>query len=80
MGTLVLHFILSNIFRSVCNSLSEEIFIEELICWTDLFISLSWIKAVNQEFKLFVQNKVFKIREGVKASETIATLRKTPKI
>ena len=33
-------------------TLSEEIFIEEFICWTDSFISLSWIKAVNQEFKL----------------------------
>ena len=62
------NFILSNLIRSVYNSLSEEIFIEELICWTDSFISLSWIKAVNQEFKLFVQNRVIKIRESVKPS------------
>ena len=34
----------------------------------DPFISLSWIRAVNQEFKLFVQNKVIKIRENVNAS------------
>ena len=32
-------FILSNLIRSVYNSLTEEIFIEELICWTDSFIS-----------------------------------------
>ena len=46
------NFILSNLIRSVYNSLSEEIFIEKLIFWADSFISLSWIKAVNQEFKL----------------------------
>ena len=62
------NFILSNLIRSVYNSLSEEIFIEELICWTGAFIWLSWIKAVNQEFKLFVQNRVIKIRESVKPS------------
>ena len=48
---LLWNFILANLIRSVYNLLSEEIFIEELICWTDSFISLSWIKAVNQEFK-----------------------------
>ena len=63
------NFILSNLIRSVYNSLSEEIFIEKLIFWADSFISLSWIiKAVNQEFKLFVQNRVFKIWETVKPS------------
>ena len=62
------NFILSNLVRSVHNSLSEEIFIEELICWTDSFISVSWIKAVNQEFKLFVQKRVIKIRKSVKPS------------
>ena len=33
-----------------------------------LIISLSLIKAVNQEFKSFVQNRVIKIRESVKPS------------
>ena len=59
---LLENFILPNLIRSVYNWLSEEIFIEELICWTDSFILLSWIKAVYQELKLFVQNRVIKIR------------------
>ena len=59
---LLENFILPNLICSVYNSLSEEIFIEELICWTDSFILLSWIKAVYQELKLFVQNRVIKIR------------------
>ena len=61
------NFIFSNLIRSVYNSLSEEIFIEELICWTGSFISLSWVKE-DREFKLFVQNRVVKIRESVKPS------------
>ena len=62
------NFILLNLIRSVYNPLSEEKFIEELIYWTDSFISLSWIKGVNQEFKLFVQNRAIKIRQSVKPS------------
>ena len=62
------NFILSNLIRSVYSSVSEEIFIEGLICWTESFVSLSRIKAVNQEFILFVQNRVIKIRESVKPS------------
>ena len=46
----------------------EEIAIEEIICWTNSFISLSWIRAVNQEFRFFVQNRVIKIRENVNPS------------
>ena len=60
--------ILSSLIRVVYNSLHEEIAIEDFFCWTDSFISLSWIRAVNQEFKLLVQNRVIRIRENVNAS------------
>ena len=46
--------ILSSLIRVVYNSLREEITIEEIFCWADSFISLSWIRAVNQEFRLSV--------------------------
>ena len=62
------NFILSNLICSVYNSISAEIVIKEITCWTDSFISLPWIKAVNQEFKSFVQNRVIKILEIVKPS------------
>ena len=60
--------ILSSLIRVVYNSLHEEIANGEIFCWTDLFISLSWIRAFNQEFKLFVQNRFIKISENVNAS------------
>ena len=46
--------ILSSLIRVVYNSLREEITIEEIFCWADSFISLSWIRAVNQELRLSV--------------------------
>ena len=59
--------ILSSLIRVVYNLLHEIVAIEDIFCWTDSFISLSWIEAVNQKFKLFVQNRVIKIRENVNA-------------
>ena len=45
--------------------LHEEIAIKEIFCWAYSFVYLSWIRAVNQEFKLFVQNRVIKIRADI---------------
>ena len=59
--------ILLSLIRVVYNLLHEIVAIEDIFCWTDSFISLSWIEAVNQKFKLFVQNRVIKIRENVNA-------------
>ena len=56
------------LIRVVFNSLCEEIAIEEIFCWMDSFISLSLIQAFNQEFRLFVQNRVINIRENVNLS------------
>lgn len=63
---LLWNFILPNIIRSAYNSLSEEIFIEEISCCTDSFISLSSISAVAplchnflQHFKLFYESFYF---------------------
>ena len=34
-------------------------------CWSDSQISLAWIKAVDKEFRVFVQNRVVDIRRNV---------------
>ena len=58
--------ILSSLIHVVYNLLREEIAIEGIFCWTDSFISLSWIRAVNQEFRLFVQNRVISVNPSLK--------------
>ena len=60
--------ILSSLIGVVYNSLREKIAIEESFCWTDSFISLFWIRALKQEIRLFVRNRVTKIRENVNPS------------
>ena len=60
--------LLSSLIRVLYNLLREEIAIEEIFCWMDSFISLSWIRAVNQEFRLFIKNRVIKMRENLNPS------------
>ena len=43
----------------------EDMEISGFICWSDSMISLAWIKAVKQEFKMFVENRVIYIRKHV---------------
>ena len=57
--------ILSSLIRTVYNSFSEEIIINEIYCWSDSLITLSWIKCIKKEYNPFVQNRVIKIRNNV---------------
>ena len=50
---------------SVLSAFSNEIFVDNVYCWSDSQISLAWIKAVDKEFRVFVQNRVVDIRRNV---------------
>ena len=43
--------------------------IKKIYCWSDSQVSLAWIKAKHKEFKMFVQNRVIKIRENVRGED-----------
>ena len=58
------NFILAKLMNTVFNSLSEEMLINDYFCWTDSMITLAWIKAIDQEFKTFVENRVRNIRKN----------------
>ena len=60
---LLENFILAKLMSTVNDSLSSEIVISNYFYWTDSQISLAWIKAINQEFKTFVENRVNAIRK-----------------
>ena len=57
---------LAKLIDVVYRALNEEVKISEIFCWTDSMITLSWIKAYDQEFATFIQNRVIFIREKVK--------------
>ena len=52
------NFILAKLIDVVYRALNEEVKISEMFCWTDSMITLPWIKAYDQEFETFVQNRV----------------------
>ena len=53
--------LLGNYVLSQLIVFSNEVIIDNVYCWSDSQISLSWIKAVNEEFRVFVQNRVLDI-------------------
>ena len=59
------NYILSRLVVSVLNAFNKEIVIDNVYCYSDSQISLAWIKAVEKEFKVFVQNRVVDIRKNV---------------
>ena len=40
----------------------------KIVCWTDSLVALWWIKGVDKNWKVWVENRVGKIREKVDSS------------
>ena len=57
--------LLSRLVASVRVAVESEVKIVKLFCWTDSQIALWWIRQVNKEWKVWVQNRVEIIRDNV---------------
>ena len=57
--------ILSRLINNVKDSLNEIIPVDIKMCWTDSIMALYWIKGTNNEWKVFVENRVQEIRNLV---------------
>ena len=62
--SLTVH-IKSEHIKSVILALSKQISIKKVYCWSDSLIALWWIKENQKPWKLWIQNRVNKIRENV---------------
>ena len=62
------NFILAKLMKVVNKAISEEVNVDGHFCWSDSMVTLAWIKSTKREFKVFVKNRVEKIRENVKPS------------
>ena len=47
---------------SVVDVVKSEVSVKDVICWTDSQIAIWWIKQSEKVWKLWVQNRVEKIR------------------
>ena len=50
--------------KAVFDAISIQITINEVFCWSDSQIALSWIKQVKKSWKIWVENRVEKIRSN----------------
>ena len=58
-------FLLSKLIVSVSNSLKANLPNLSIQCYTDSLVTLYWIRGTHKEWKVFVQNRVNKIRRNV---------------
>ena len=61
------NLLLSRLVQSILKAVETELTFDNIICFTDSQVSLSWIKTEEKELKTFVQNRVIEIRQNVKA-------------
>ena len=57
--------LLSEQMKAVFDAISTQITINELFCWSDSQIALWWINQVQKSWKIWVENRVKKIRSNV---------------
>ena len=60
--------LLSKSVSAVVNALSVEVVVSKTVCWTDSLVALWWIKRADKIWKVWVGNRVIKIREKVDSS------------
>ena len=57
--------LLSKLVSAVVNTMSVEVVVSKTVCWTDSLVALWWIKRVDENWKVWVENRVRKIRKKV---------------
>ena len=60
--------LLSKLVSAVVNAMSVEVDVSKTVCWTDSLVALWWIKRDDKIWKIWVENRVRKIREKVGSS------------
>ena len=61
LGCLLLTELIDDVERAI----AKRIKIDKVVCWTDLTVALRWIKGKEKTWKVWVENRVVKIRKVV---------------
>ena len=59
---------------SVITALEKEMKFDEISYWSDCLLTLFWIKSLEKEFDIFVENRLQKIRQEVSDDLSICVL------
>ena len=62
---LVSCFLLSRFLVLVKKALSVEVNNTKFVCWSDSKVALWWIKSVNKNWKVWVENSLSEIRKNI---------------
>ena len=55
--------LLSKLVSAVVNTMSVEVVVSKTVCWTDSLVALWWIKRVDENWKVWVENRVKKLEK-----------------
>ena len=66
--------LLTKLIKSVNLAIEKEMIVNRIICWADSKIAYYWITQVNKDWKLWVENRVNKIRNIVPGTENPADI------
>ena len=59
---------------SITTALEKEMKFDEISYWSDCLLTLFWIKSLEKEFDIFVENRLQKIRQEVSDDLSICVL------
>ena len=65
---LVSCFLLSRFLVLVKKALSVEVNNTKFVCWSDSKVALWWIKSVNKNWKVWVENSLSEIRKDIEVN------------
>ena len=57
--------LLSHLIVSVRKVLSVQVKISNVVSWSNSKVSLYWVKSATKKWKIWIENRVSKIRENV---------------
>ena len=58
-------FLLSRLINNVKSAFSKRLNLSKVFCWTDSRVDFGWIKGKEKSWKVWVENRVVKIRDVV---------------
>ena len=54
----------ARLINCVHEALTDVLYVNEIVCWSDSLVTLYWIRGIDKHFKQFVENRTLEIRKN----------------